>query len=208
MFSGALMRERNNFGRLEKASNQIIEHEDHAEILVKRWSGEICRSKISKRDIELVKKYSWQIHICGELKYLRDSSGRSPRLLLHNLLIPTKEEFVVDHKNRDGLDNRRENLRLCTRAENCRNSKPKKLQTSNGSRYKGVTFHPKKKLYQARICFNRQRIRLGRSKDEKLCAFLYDVAALELHGEFACINYDLFPGEIPANPRELFGEVR
>ncbi len=93
------------------------------------------------------------------------------------------DKRVVDHINHSKLDNRAENLRICSQAENLRNQTSKK-------RYKGVfllTGHRKKK-WQSIIIFNRERHYLGTFATEAEAAMAYNEAATELFGEFACLN--------------------
>ncbi len=92
----------------------------------------------------------------------------------------------VDHANGDILDNRRSNLRAATRSEN--NSNRQKF--SNGtpaSKYKGVQFTHGK--WAASIQKDKERKWLGYFKHEDSAAKAYDIAAKELHGEFAVLNF-------------------
>lgn len=91
----------------------------------------------------------------------------------------------VDHINRDGMDNRIENLRAATVQQNMANQR-KRRQTS--SRWKGVSFNKKKRRWYAWIQANGVKKFLGMFKDEADAALAYNFAALELHGEFAVLN--------------------
>lgn len=71
---------------------------------------------ISDEDFELVSQFKW--HLCK--KYIRNSKG----VWLHRLIMNCPQGMEVDHINRNTLDNRRENLRIVTRAENNRNKRP------------------------------------------------------------------------------------
>jgi hypothetical protein len=101
---------------------------------------------------------------------------------------PTSPQSVVDHKNGDKLDNRRENLRICTIAENIRNSK---TSTKKGktSRYKGVYWVGRIKKWVARIHVDRKGLHVGVFTDEAEAARAYDVAARQHFGEFARTNF-------------------
>ncbi len=93
------------------------------------------------------------------------------------------DKRVVDHINHDKLDNRNENLRICTAAENLRN------QTSR-KKYKGVfqLTGNRKKKWQSIIIFNRERHYLGTFATEAEAAAAYNAAAVEFFGEYACLN--------------------
>jgi hypothetical protein len=104
-------------------------------------------------------------------------------------------KLVVDHINRNSLDNRRANLRLATHLENARNRI--KINKKCSSKYKGVCWSKHHKKWQAAINFKRKSIHLGYFDNETEAAECYDDAARKYHGEFACLN---FP---PPNKRGL-----
>jgi hypothetical protein len=92
----------------------------------------------------------------------------------------------VDHINGEGLDNRRENLRLATHAQNLKNLKVPKNSTTG---FKGVSFRKDKRKYEAYIKYdNNPRKRLGYFKTAKEAAEAYNDAAAEFHGEYARLN--------------------
>ncbi len=92
----------------------------------------------------------------------------------------------VDHINRNPLDNRKENLRLCTPSQNIGNQK---LRASNRSGFKGVRRHRGK--WQAVISKLGAVYCLGTFEDKKHAASIYDQKAIELYGEFALTNKGL-----------------
>jgi hypothetical protein len=101
---------------------------------------------------------------------------------------------IVDHVNGDTLDNRRANLRICSARENTTNVTSSKRQKLGG--YKGVTWHPKGKKWEAGICCGelrpngkRKRIYLGLFSDPKEAARAYDREAIKHFGAFASLNF-------------------
>jgi hypothetical protein len=100
-----------------------------------------------------------------------------------------RSPIVVDHKNRDGLDNRKSNLRLATRSQNNYNRRKKK----GSSKYRGVCYCKRRKEWRGYITYNKIYKSLGYFKTEEGAARAYDEAAKIYHGEFAMLN---FPDEI------------
>jgi len=96
--------------------------------------------------------------------------------------------MFVDHVNRNGLHNRKANLRPATRAENGRN-RAKCNNRSYSSKYKGVSQYPGKKLWKAHIQVNRKLLSLGSFCDEVQAAKSYDRAAKKYHRDFAVLNF-------------------
>jgi len=91
---------------------------------------------------------------------------------------------VVDHVNGDGLDNRFENLRLCSNAENCRNSKKR---SNNRQKYKGVSKQTNGG-YTARIMVDGKQMVLGTFRTQEAAGEAYNQAAIKHHGEYAKLN--------------------
>jgi hypothetical protein len=98
---------------------------------------------------------------------------------------------LVDHIDRNPLNNTRANLRFCTHSENQRNKASKPLSTS---KYLGVHWHKKDCKWQATIRVEGKKVYLGSFKSEEDAARAYDAAAREHHGQFANPNFK----EIPA----------
>lgn len=135
---------------------------------------------VDDEDVDLVSQFTW--HRCEQhgLVYARGEIwSRGPRVRMHRLIMRAEPGRMVDHRNRNGLDNRRENLRFCTYAENARN---RRMRCGG---FKGVSQRPNGK-WQAAIGRN---IYLGVYDDPLDAARAYDAAALEMWGEFAALNF-------------------
>lgn len=100
---------------------------------------------------------------------------------MHMMLTGWRE---TDHRNGNGLDNRRKNLRPCTHAQNCRNAKPRSVS----SKYKGVGWSRVHNKWRARIRVDGILKSLGVFTEEAQAARAYDRAAAEYFGEFARLN--------------------
>lgn len=110
---------------------------------------------------------------------------RSVMYLMHREIMGCKrgDGIIVDHINANGLDNRRSNLRCCTKGQNLqRGNKPK-----GKARLRGVTKHGKK--WVASITFNRRTRYLGLFKTKRNAADRYDEEALRLFGIHALTNF-------------------
>lgn len=102
---------------------------------------------------------------------------------MHAIINRTPKGFDTDHRDGDGLNNTRANLRTATRAENGRNRS--KSRTGGTSRFKGVHWDKQKSRWRSSIRVNGRLFHVGLFFDEAEAAAAYDAAALEHFGEFA-----------------------
>jgi hypothetical protein len=144
---------------------------------------------IDAADASLVVQYRWGRMKTGRKTYAvswsKDADGKTVNTLLHVLLMNPPEGMEVDHRNGDGLDCRRENMRICTEQENCFNRVPK---PNTSSRFKGVS-RTSTGRWRAQIGHNRRSTHLGTYDTETAAARAYDAKARELFGEFARLNF-------------------
>lgn len=152
---------------------------------------------VDDADFKWLNLFSWYAEPHKRTWYARTTvNGRFVRM--HSLLMDTKDGYMADHRNRNGLDNRRHNLRNCTRSENLQNQKRLAVGTS---RYKGV-YRNKDGKYCAQITIDGKTKGLGLFGDEQYAARVYNAAAERYFGKFACLNvivpknktYPLFGG--------------
>jgi hypothetical protein len=113
--------------------------------------------------------------------------GLTKMVYLHREIMNEPEGLLVDHRNNNGLDNRRSNLRLATHYENTCNRRKTKAKTT--SRFIGVYFEKRTGRWVAQIRHRGKKIVLGRFKSEEEAARAYDEAAKKYHGEFARLNF-------------------
>ncbi len=136
---------------------------------------------VDDEDFEWLNQWKW----CAKKGPNTSYAKRATQLYMHRLILSAEKGMFVDHINGNGLDNRRENLRVCTHAENMRNSK---LSIKNTSGYKGVYWCKKRSLWIANIQNNGKVKNLGGFKIKELAARAYNEAAHNFHGEFARLN--------------------
>jgi len=115
-----------------------------------------------------------------------NNHGDTMILSMHRQIMNQPLGLLVDHRNRDGLDNRRDNLRLATRSQNNCNTTKRK---NTSSRFVGVSFDKRKQRWVAYINYNGKRIFLGYFDSEIEAAKAYDEAAKKYHAEFARLNF-------------------
>lgn len=144
-------------------------------------------------DFDRVAQYKWQY-----IKSVKSDNGYATRMaymgyrekrkviLMHRFIINASSNMEVDHKNNNGLDNRKENLRLATTSQNRFN---RKTLSNNTSGVKGVIVDPEyPNKFVARISSNGKNKYLGRFTDIEKAREAYNNAALQLHGEFVNLN--------------------
>ena len=155
---------------------------------IKLTQGQVAL--VDDQDFEFLNQWKWHLKKDGERKYavrnLPLLNGKQKRLSMHRLIMCMPDDGVlIDHKNRNGLDNRKCNLRICSLNDNLKN---KKIYSNNTSGYKGVGWHKRDKTWLARIKVNKKYIHLGCFKDPKDAAVAYNNAASKYFGEFALLN--------------------
>ena len=132
-------------------------------------------------DFDIIKDLCWYIETGGRV-CARNPDNKTP-FKLHRIIMCIEDPKVeVDHINHNQSDNRKSNLRICSRRENARNTR---VQKNNTTGYKGVSFRKDTKRYSARIEFNKKVINLGcfKTLEEALIERLK--AEKRLFGEFS-----------------------
>lgn len=147
---------------------------------------------IDAEDLELVSQHKWCATRGRNTDYVQRKHGKQT-VLLHRVLLNAPYGMHVDHRNHNGLDNRKENLRVCSPVENLMNSRKRK---GCSSEFKGV-----RKLLDGRPRPWMATVQVN--KKSYTCSFLteleaaewYDEMAKEHHGEFAKLNFPQVEGQ-------------
>ena len=134
--------------------------------------------------IEVTKIYS--LHKKNNFNLIRQRPFRNPHHTITRVILGVAPGTQVDHKNANGLDNRRANLRAATCGENNWNTR---LRKDNKSGYKGVYWLKSHGKWRAQITFNGKQKYLGDFTVASEGAAAYDTAAREYFGEFARLNF-------------------
>lgn len=146
---------------------------------------------IDDADYERVSQMSWHITVTDKARgtiyvkgYIR-GTGKKTEVYLHRFLMTPPKGMVVDHINRNPLDNRRENLRICTHSQNIMNSNRKGSLGFIGVTKHGVSGY----IAQCKDHAGPGKSYVGRFATPEEAAAAYDRAALAARGEFARLNF-------------------
>lgn len=160
----------------------LVDAADAPRVLELRWH------------LKRAKKYPGRFYAQHTVRLTPGRNGKKANLVLHRFIFGEDAPPLVDHKNGNGLDCRRDNMRAATTRQNSTNVTLSKQQKIGG--YKGVSWNPRAKKWQTSICAGvvqpngrRKLIYLGVFTDPAAAARAYDAAALLHFGEFACINF-------------------
>jgi hypothetical protein len=143
---------------------------------------------VDDEDFERINQISWRAVLDRRVLYATHDgdAGRSSVMFMHRLVLNAPDGTLIDHINRDGLDNRKENLRFCSHIQNGRNRV--KANGPSTSKYKGVYFSSTVQKYRAELRINGRKVYLGTFSDEVLAAQAYNDGAIKYFGEFARPN--------------------
>jgi hypothetical protein len=155
------------------------------------------RALIDAGDRERVNRIKWRVRIDKDgrpyaIAHRPGSGKHGKELAMHRFVVDALPGQIVDHRDGDTLNNRRNNLRKCHNTQNVRNQRPHVNKRT--SKLKGVSFDRSRGTFRAQIMANRRKINLGNFVDEISAAKAYDRAALQYFGEFARCNFPI--GEV------------
>lgn len=152
-------------------------------------------------DFEILNQCKWHYGWGYAKRRVYFGGGRSKYLRMHRVIMNPPDGIQVDHKNGDGLDNRRCNLRIATAHQNLSNQKTQ-TNPAKHSRYKGVSlarYYRRRRdgtevtglsrPWRAYIVKNNRQHPLGNFATQEEAARAYDDKAKELFGEFARLNF-------------------
>lgn len=155
-----------------------------------KYGQKICL--VDDEDFEMVSKYRW--NICFDKnRFYALYSDRNTTIRMHQLILGIKPHKLgrtkswVDHIDHNGLNNTRDNIRICSPMQNTWNFR---IASNNVTGYKGVTIHRNKSCtqYRSRIRVNKKLLCLGLYETPIEAALKYNEAAIKYFGEFAYLN--------------------
>lgn len=147
----------------------LVDDEDYERVAQIKWHA-VCQRRV------------WY----AQRNFISAKTGRRTTQRMQRFILGDCTAPHIDHRDQDGLNNQRENLRPCTFAQNFRN---RGAQRNNTSGYKGVTWHPTKKRWIAAIQVDSIKRHIGNFHDPAEAARAYDAVAAEHFKEFAVLNF-------------------
>ena len=140
---------------------------------------------VDDEDAAMVSALRWNLIFHQGERIYAISNSATGSVLMHRLLMQCQDGLEVDHRNGDGLDNRRENLRVCTHAENMQNRAQHRNNTSGVT---GVYWHRHRNKWAVQLRVNGKKVSLGHFSEMEEAKRVRDDAARRYHGEFARLN--------------------
>lgn len=142
---------------------------------------------VDDEDYERISKFRWTPLTGKHNTYARTRPDKHHVILMHRVIVGATGKQEVDHRDHNGLNNQKQNLRLCFRTQNSRNQR---IRRNNTSGFKGVSFFAPMahRPWMAYIKVNYQRKHLGYFSTPVEAAIAYNQAALKYFGEYAHPN--------------------
>lgn len=145
---------------------------------------------VDDSDFDMLSGFRWHDHRIGHCWYARrkyrDEHGKMRSVFMHSQIMAAPKGIGVDHRNGDGLDNRRANLRFANASQNQQN---RHRLTTNTSGYRGVFWDRGCGKWKAAIKHLGKNYHIGRYATAEEAAHAYDAKACVLFGEFARLNF-------------------
>lgn len=171
--------------RNRKSSNKVTHFNDGVSVLALEYKGDVFSCYIETQDYPLVARRWWSVVNKRGTLY---AATYRPKAMMHQLIMPLADGRTPDHIDRNGLNNRRDNLRSATASQQQANQR---LFNNNASGYKGVCWSEHAKKYKAEISVSGKKKHLGYFNSAFEAALVYDAVALRTRGEFATTNASL-----------------
>lgn len=163
--------------KLTKGQKTIVDNDDYPLLNQWRWCADLAKN-YNPSQFRAVRTISYRTS---------DGIRRYAAMYMSRFIMNPSPYEEVDHINGNCLDNRKENLRICTNQQNKQNN----YKQLGVSIYKGVCREKKSRInpWRSQINFDGKRIHLGCFDNEETAARMYDFWAQDLFGEFANTNF-------------------
>lgn len=151
---------------------------------------------VDDEDYHLLSRLKWCIVKDNNTFYAQFTIGFGTKngkrlrkqLLMHRLIlgVTSSKGELVDHKDRNGLNNQKANIRICTQSQNTHNASKRKNSTS---KYQGVCWSAQRRKWMAFLQYNGQTNNIGFYVSEIEAAKARDLKSTEFYGSFATLNF-------------------
>jgi hypothetical protein len=168
--------------KLPVKRHEVVQPLDNSYRLIPLTQGQ--NAIVDVEDFERLSQFNWTAEWSKEARTFyafRQVDGKSLRM--HTFIMGV---LHVDHRNHEGLDNRKQNLRKCSGSQNQANLRK---STRNKSGFKGVSWNTSRKQWVAQLQCRGKHYWLGLFNTKEEAARAYDEAAKIHHGEFAVLNF-------------------
>lgn len=143
-------------------------------------------AKVSNQDFKRLSAHKWYIVHCNRVNTYARAKIDGKWIYMHRYILGVTDKLLfIDHRDGDGLNNQRKNLRPCNTSQNCTNRK----KSRGSSQYIGVTLHKRSGLFHASVYIDKKYTCLGYFKNELAAAKVRDAAAKKSYGKFAKLNF-------------------
>lgn len=172
--------------KLTAATNAYKTRGEVTIVFLRRRDGAVMETVIDTKDLPLVMSIPVSWHAAwdkvGRRHYVHGrmyEQGKQRTICLHRVILGAPEGLLVDHRNGDGLDNRRGNLRLATPSENQQN-RTRAPVANKSSGIRGVSWHKWNRKWIAYLTVDRKRLTLGRFETLESAAAAVAAARLRM----------------------------
>lgn len=169
--------------------HEVVQPPDQSYRLIPLTQGQ--NAIVDVEDFEWLSQWNWHAmwtEYTRSFRAIRNEGKKA--ILMHRVILGCEGKEEGDHRNHNSLDNRRHNLRKCTRVQNMCNKRPYR---GSSSKFKGVSFNKSKNKWVANIQINGKQTYLKSFNSEEQAARAYDEAAKIHHGVFARLNFPNHP---------------
>ncbi len=137
---------------------------------------------VDEEDLERVLKLKWHINTVGYVVSDQRKHKRGKYIRLHRFILQPNKNELIDHKNRNPLDNRKCNLRIADKSTNAMN---REAQSNSSTGYKGITWDKQKKRWRTYASKKGKQYHLGFYKTIDEAIEGYNSRIEDIHGEWA-----------------------
>lgn len=152
---------------------------------IKLTRGEVAL--VDDSDFNFLNQWKWHVRQGHNTRYAVRVVTKRHTVSMHRVIMQVyRKDLLIDHIDLNGLNNQKNNLRICDKFQNAKNRRPRK---NGSSKYLGVSWCKTSKKWIAQININKKIVHLGRFSSEEEAAKAYDHRARLNHKEFANLNF-------------------